>query len=123
MPINVLVASADLDVHELVADILEIIFKEVNLDRVMDIDRVREKIHSGEFAYNLILLDYHICNVDGKTDLLAIDELPQPALERLVIIVDAAEGVTVDPGLENIPMVTKPFSLDEFDHIVRSACR
>ncbi len=123
MPVNVLVASADLDVHELVADILEIIFKDITLDRVLDIEHAQEKLQSDAGGYDLILLDYHLGDMDGTQGIITLLNMYDSIKKHVVIIMDGTNTDPLDQFLEQIPTVSKPFSLDEFDHIVRNACR
>jgi DNA-binding response OmpR family regulator len=121
MAVNVLLADYDLDVHKLVADLLPIVFKNVNIDRAMNSENVLEKLSDPEMAYNLIILDLALGDVDGKNILNVIRERFPQVLQRMVLILDNPEAFPDGNGNDNIPSITKPFSLDEFGELVKKA--
>ena len=120
MPVSVLLADHDLDVHKLVADLLPILFKDVALDRVLKMEDVLEKLSAPEASYNLIILDLEVEGLAGRNVLNAIREQFPHMLGRTVLILDSADAQP-DDGFESVPRIVKPFSLDEFGEIVKKA--
>ena len=123
MAMKVLLADHDLDVHKLIADILPILFRNVTIDRVMKSEGVLEKLGSPEANYGLVIVDLQLGDVDGQSIVTAIQARFPEVLERLVLIVDSPDAVPKDTVFNEIPHVTKPFSLDEFGEIVRKKAR
>jgi hypothetical protein len=116
MPIRVLVADDDLDVHELVDDILHINFKDVAIDRVMDLNGVRAKIRSMKIPYDIILL-----GDDGMKGFVEIINEECPALIKKTVII-CPEGSPLVDKWSDIPRIVKPFSLDDFGEVLGKIC-
>jgi DNA-binding NtrC family response regulator len=115
MQVKVLVAEDDLDVQKVVGDILHINFNDIEIERALDCNSLRQKIGSADPPYDLVLLDQDQTDDAGKNALDIIrDEFPY-ALARLVAIGDLQS----DP---DVPFIAKPFSLDEFGKIVKQIC-
>ncbi|MBD3390822.1 MAG: hypothetical protein GF418_02200 [Chitinivibrionales bacterium] len=121
MPVNVLLADHDLDVHKLVADLLPILFKDVAIDRVLKSEGLIEKLSERADDYNLIILDMDIGDIGEQSILVTIRDRFPHMLKRVVLILDADSDMPDGNGFEDIPRITKPFSLDEFGEIVKSA--
>jgi hypothetical protein len=116
MPIRVLVADDDLDVHELVDDILHINFKDVAIDRAMDHSGVRAKIRSMKIPYDIILL-----GDDGMKGFVEIVNEECPALMKKTIMI-CPEGSNQIDKWSDIPQIVKPFSLDDFGEVLGKIC-
>jgi DNA-binding response OmpR family regulator len=122
MAVNILVASSDLDIYELVVDILEITFKKTKLDRARDYRRSVEMLSQPDARYNLILLDQGLDKDDERHVLTAMkNDCPQVA-DRIVLLSDASTPRPDMGILEGTSCIAKPFSLDEFGEIVKKAC-
>ena len=119
MAINVLLADHDLDVHKLVADLLPLIFKNVNIDRALKTDDVLERLANPELNYNLIILDLAIGDVDGRSILTTVSEQHPQMIERMVLILDSPDALPDDDNFKALPRVVKPFSLDEFGDTIK----
>lgn len=122
MAVNILVASSDLDIYELVVDILEITFKKTKLDRARDYRKSAEMLSSPDAEYNLILLDQGL-DTDDERDVLSAmkKDFPQVA-DRIVLLADPNGPQPDLKLLEGTSCIAKPFSLDEFGDIVKKAC-
>jgi hypothetical protein len=116
MPIRVLVADDDLDVHELVDDILHINFKDVAIDRVMDLNGVRAKIRSMKIPYDIILL-----GDNGIKGFIEIVNEECPALMKKTVLICPEGSPPVDKW-SDIPRIVKPFSLDDFGEVLGKIC-
>ncbi|MBD3317917.1 MAG: hypothetical protein GF344_19205 [Chitinivibrionales bacterium] len=122
MAVNILVASSDLDIYELVVDILEITFKKTKLDRARDYRKSAEMLSKPDAKYNLILLDQGLDNEDERHVLTAMKtDFPEVA-DRIVLLADSQGPHPDFKLLEGTSCIAKPFSLDEFGEIVKKAC-
>jgi DNA-binding NtrC family response regulator len=122
MAVRVLVADDDLDVHELVNDILCISFKDVTVDRVLDGDSFRAKVRSSKKQYDLLLLASEVTDAAGK-DIISIvlDEFPG-LIKKTAVIEETAATARFDRSGGAIPLIKKPFSLDEFSSVIKKIC-
>ena len=122
MGVKVLVADDDLDVHELVNDILCITFKDVTVDRVLDADSFRAKARAPKKHYDLILVSSDVADASGK-DILSIifDEFPA-LVKKTVVIEETAATARFDRSGAPLPLIKKPFSLDEFSGVIKKIC-
>jgi len=116
MPIRVLVADDDLDVHELIDDVLHINFRDVAIDRVMDPNSVRAKIRSMKVPYDIILL-----GDDGMKGFIEIVNEECPALMKKTIMICPEKSNHIDKW-SDIPRIDKPFSLDDFGEVLGKIC-
>jgi DNA-binding response OmpR family regulator len=122
MIVNALVADDDLDVHELVNDILCISFKDISVDRALDADSFRAKVHSSKKKYDLVLVASGFADDSGK-DIVSIVLEEFPALgKKMAVIQESAGGSWLDKGGNAIPVIKKPFSLDEFSDVIKKIC-
>lgn len=122
MPVRVLVADDNLDVQELVNDILIINFKDVSVERVLDANGLREKLGAAKRPYDLIIVASGLADPQGKSAPAIIREEFRAVSGKTVILEDAPGQVKRGPGTAGIPVLTKPFSLDEFGDCVRKIC-
>ncbi len=118
---QVLIASNDLDVYQLIKDILEITFKGVTIDRALDSAKLSERLSDSSTAYNLILVDTRFNDHDESTIPEYLRRHFPQFIDRTVVVLDADDRELADET-EGLPVVYKPFSLDEFDQVVRAAC-
>jgi DNA-binding response OmpR family regulator len=122
MTIKVLVADDSLDVHELVNDILSISFKDVMVDRVLDVDTFRSKVLSSQPPYDLLLVASGLTD-DAGTDIISVvlDEFPALA-KKMAVIEESTATTRLDRSGAAIPLIKKPFSLDEFSDVIKKIC-
>jgi hypothetical protein len=122
MPVKVLIADESLDVHELVNDILLINFKDVAADRVMEAEGFRAKLGTKRPGYNIIIIGSGLADASGKSVIsILCDEFPQYRGIAL-ILQDAAGQVPDTPMIKKIPVLARPFSLDEFSERIKNIC-
>jgi DNA-binding NtrC family response regulator len=122
MPVRVLVADDNLDVHELVNDILLINFKDVTVDRALDIEGLRTRLRAAQRHYNLVIAASSLADGTGKTILSILsNEFPE-YLATVVLLEDMPGRVPAGPATANIPILKKPFSLDDFGDCIRRIC-
>jgi len=122
MATKVLVLDDDLDVHELVNDILCITYKDVSVDRALDADSFRDKVMSAKTAYDLVLIASGEADEAGKDAVsIVLDEFPG-LLKITAIIEETAATVRFDRSGAAIPLIKKPFSLDEFSEVIKKIC-
>ena len=122
MPVKVLVADDNLDVHESVNDILLINYKDVAVDRVLEAEGFRAKLGTKHPGYNLIIIGSGLTDASGKSVIsILCEEFPQYRTAAL-ILQDAAGQVPDTPMIKKIPVLKKPFSLDEFSDYIKKIC-
>lgn len=122
MPVKALVADEHLDVHKLVSDILLISLKDVTIDRALDAQTVRAKLGSENPGYNLVLVGSGLADGSGKSVISALwEEFPQYR-GAVAILQDAPGQVPEMPAIKKIPVLKKPFSLDEFSNCIKKIC-
>ena len=119
MSLKVLIVSHNLDIHQLVTDIIKIVFKKVAIERAHDINSLEEKLLGDSDEYGLVLLDSDFNDKHVEEAYTILKEKSVALLKRLVVIADKS---TV-PGEENVlsqhPMLVRPFSLDKFEQITK----
>ncbi len=122
MTVKVLVADDDLDVHELVNDILLITFKDVIIERVLSAEAFRAKLMS-QADFNLLLIASGLTDASEKTILsIVLDEFPA-LVSQVAVIEEAAASARFDNDGSPLPLIRKPFSLDEFSEVIKKICR
>ncbi|HUI91110.1 MAG TPA: hypothetical protein VLX68_02580 [Chitinivibrionales bacterium] len=122
MPVKVLVADENLDVHELVNDILLINYKDVVVDRVLNAEALRAKLGTKQPGYHLIIIGSSLADASGKSAIsILAEEFPQ--FRGIAVILQHAAGQVPDsPLIKKIPVLTKPYSLDEFSDRIKKIC-
>jgi hypothetical protein len=122
MPVKALVADENLEVHKLVNDILLISFKDVTVDRALDAATVRAKLGTARPGYNLVIVGSGLADASGKSVISVLwEDFPQYR-GAVAILQDAAGKVPDTPLLKKIPVLKKPFSLDEFSDCIKKIC-
>jgi hypothetical protein len=122
MAVNVLFASHDLDFHELLKDVINITYKNVKLDKVLDHEKMIEILGNSRNRYHLIIMDSHFVESEGKHAISILAERFPAMLNRTVLVVDPATPLPELPAGANIPVIEKPFSLDTFGETVKKIC-
>jgi hypothetical protein len=122
MPVKVLVADENLDVHELVNDILLINYKDVAVDRVLSAEGLREKLGAQNPGYKLIIMGSTLADASGKSAISILSE-EFPQFRAMSVILQHAAGQVPDsPLIKKIPVLEKPYSLDEFSDRIKKIC-
>jgi len=123
MKTNVLVADADMDVHQLLCDVLEICLRNVKVERAMSLQGFWAKLPAApEQPWHLVFLaaDYIKEEPDGFVDrLVAVNP---NVIGKVVILGTEADAESCGEGLMAAPLLVKPFSLDKFEELVKQVC-
>lgn len=122
MNVNVLMASSDLDVHELVKDLINITYKNAKIDKALNCDRMIQKLNDPDMTYNLVIMDYSLGQSEGMNALSCFKDHFPHMKERIVLVMDSTAHLSEDEVSHGIPCIVKPFSLDEFDTVVKKVC-
>jgi len=114
--VRVLIADNDLDSHELVDDLIEMIFRDVKIDRALTRESLLSRISAAGNEYNLVIFNYSMHNPDVAEILENIASI-SPALENRIVCItsEATRGAIPD----RVPVLLRPFSLDEFSDVVK----
>ncbi|MDR2579227.1 MAG: hypothetical protein LBC70_10550 [Chitinispirillales bacterium] len=122
MPTKVLIASEDMEVHQLLCDVLEINFRNVKIEKALSTQSFWTKLSSadGEKPWNLIFLclDYITEEPDGFFERLKAAN-PE-ALEKVIITGYASDFEVCDEDIRKLHFLPKPFSLDKFEEIAKA---
>lgn len=119
---SALIAGCDLDLHQVVSDILEITFKGIEIDRALDHEKLVERLND-ETTYNLIVVDGSIDGSERESIVDILEKEHGRYLDRVVFILSSRPETGDNTGFAGYPHVVKPFSLDEFDTVVRENLR
>ncbi|MDG5814507.1 hypothetical protein QA601_05435 [Chitinispirillales bacterium ANBcel5] len=119
--VKVLVADDDLDSHELLSDILQINFQDVQVDRALNSSSFVAKVMESQTQYDLILFSVDIDEEPQKIVQQIQSQFPD-ILNRTVLMVGADQSSLNSELLQKLPRVSKPFSLDHFAEIIRKIC-
>ena len=118
--VRVLVADNNLDSLELFDDLIDVHFKEADIQRALTKEAFFRKLDNSVKPFNLILFSASF--EDGTTETV-IDTLrvryPE-LLDRLVIF--TADKLPGESPLGVFPVLQRPFSLDIFGEVVANAC-
>jgi two-component SAPR family response regulator len=117
--VTVLVADNDFDSYRLVNDILEINFRDVQIERALNLQNFLAKLEQPEKQYDLILLNPDLVEGNQEEVLLKIREIDPELMEKVVLIGPDSLIETLQGPLYHIP---KPYSLDCFSDVVKRAC-
>ncbi len=116
---RVLIADDNLDCQELIDDILEINFKDVQIDRALSLKSFQTKAGEG-IPYDLIL--FNTSFIDDQFSALAFLKELNNRSSRVVLIGDKNDSTIFNPAVQEFPLLTKPFSLDDFGEIIKKTC-
>jgi PleD family two-component response regulator len=117
--VNVLVADDDFDSSKLVNDILEINFRDVQIERALSRQSFFSKLQQLDKQYDLILLNPDLENGDRFEIIEKIRQINEDLIDRIVLI---GSDISTESLPEEMYYITKPFSLDCFGEVVKKAC-
>lgn len=118
--IRVLIADDDMDSHELIDDLIEINFREVEIEHALTKESFIKKLGAASHPFNLILfnLDLDGSGEEGNIGLLK-NRYPD-LIDRTVFIV--SEQRPVAEQFSGLKVLSRPFSLDHFGEVVHTVC-
>jgi DNA-binding NtrC family response regulator len=117
--VTVLVADDDVDSYKLVNDILEINFREVQIERALNRQSFFVKLQQFEKQIDLILLNPDLENGSREEILEKMREINPELMDRVVLIGIDSVIANLQGPMYHIP---KPYSLDCFGEVVKKAC-
>jgi DNA-binding NtrC family response regulator len=120
MLVKALIADDDMDVLQLLDDVLEINFRNLKTERALSKESFWAKVSAEGAFWHLLFLSAEY-----------IKDEPQSFLERLAAANPGLSGKTILTGNESartalgeiagrLPFLSKPFSLDQFEELVKS---
>ncbi|MDR0307225.1 MAG: hypothetical protein LBI42_10360 [Chitinispirillales bacterium] len=123
MKTNVLIADDDMDSHQLMYDILEIIFRNVKIDRTLNLQSFWSKISAKENRYDLVLLSPGLIKEEQDSFLERLNEANSEVVGKVVLTGPEKDFETCAQDIKLLPFLPKPFSLDRFEEIVKAMRR
>lgn len=118
--IRVLIADNNPESHELIDDLIEINFRDVEIDRALTGKAFFDKINAEAPQWNLILFNLELDEEEGESILTAVVRDHSRLLERMVVLTAPEVDVSFIPEVASV--LRTPFSLDEFGEVVRKHC-
>jgi DNA-binding NtrC family response regulator len=123
MSINSLIVDDNLDDHQLINDIISINFKDIKIDKALDVETFYEKMKDPTQKYNFIIISADLKNEKGKSAVSVLfEEFPEKIKSSIIIKEEKThlpQNILKD---KNIPVFTKPFSLDEMCNQIKKIC-
>lgn len=117
--IRVLIADNDLDSHELVDDLVEMIFRDVTIDRALSRESLFARIEAEGADYHLIVFNHSLDSSEIDDIISHIHAKNAKLIDRIVFITsEKARGEIPD----EFPVLVRPFSLDDFNEVVTRIC-
>jgi len=120
MKTNVLIADDDMDSHQLMDDILEIIFRNVEIDRTLNLQGFWSKISAPGSRYDLVLLSPGLIKEEQGAFLERLREVNPESAQKIVLTGKEHDFETCALDIKLLPFLAKPFSLDRFEEIVKA---
>jgi len=122
MSIRVLVVEDDLNVHKVIDDILEVVYRDLKIDKALTTESLLGKIKQNDTTYDLVLFDIHFEEPAGR-DLLLKLRTERPDLNQKIVILNGSyEGISTDQDLKGLPVILRPFSIDKFSETITNIC-
>jgi len=118
--IRVLIADYDLDSHELVDDLVEMIFRDVKIDRALSRESLFARLGTADADYHLIIFNYSMHESEITKVLDYVRSCNPDLMERIVFIITSENLRERIPA--QYPVLVKPYSLDEFSEVVKKTC-
>lgn len=113
---RVLIADNDLDSHELVDDLIEMIFRDPKIDRALSRESLLSRLSASGVEYDLVIFNYSMHTQDVSDILEHITSI-NPVFEKKIVFITS--GPTRGDIPEKFPVLVRPFSLDEFSDVVK----
>lgn len=118
---RVLIADNDVDSHELMDDLIEINFRDAQIDHALTKESFLEKIGEIDKAPNLVIFNFDLDN-DNETGIIhQLRERYPDLLDRIVFIASDDDNKS-RAALGKWPVLSRPFSLDHFEEVVKKVC-
>jgi two-component SAPR family response regulator len=122
MKVNVLVADDDMVAMQLMYDVLDIVFRDVKIERAMTSQSFWAKFPAAddENPWQLIFLAVDYIKEAPSDFLERFREANQAALGKVIVTGSQAVFDECAEEIKRLPFLAKPFSLDGFEEIVKA---
>jgi DNA-binding NtrC family response regulator len=120
MKVKALIANDDMDVHQLMNDILEINFKDVKIDRALSPQSFWTKVSAEDPPYNLIFLTVEYIKEEPAGFMERLEAASPGAPGKVVLMGEKQDLEGCGEDVAQRPLLSKPFSLDQFEAIAKS---
>jgi len=122
MKVKVLIADDDMDVHQLMSDVLEINFRDVQVERALTPQSFWAKaaVPEGEKPWQIVFLCVDYIKEEPDNFLGRLNEANPDAQAKLIITGYAQDFESCAEDIRQLPFLAKPFSLDTFEAMVKS---
>jgi DNA-binding NtrC family response regulator len=112
--VRALVAEEDMSLHQVVCDVLEMTFKDVAIERVMNPNVLLTKLRESGELVDLLIYNLHFDTAeDGGVLATVRREMPEMD-DRIVLLVSKGDDVRQSAWAHDLPYVVHPLSLDDF---------
>jgi CheY-like chemotaxis protein len=118
--LRVLIADNNPDSHELVDDLIELNFRDVQIDHALTGQAFLDKLNSTDFPFNLILFHLDLDASENGSVLKAIREQYAHLFPRMLFLASGGSEQVAAP--EGSTVLKTPFSLDLFSEVVKHHC-
>ena len=121
MEIKILIADDDMEVHQLMADILEINFRDVKVERALTLQSFWAKAAApaGENPWHIVFLCVDYIKEEPDRFLERLNETNPDVQPKVVITGFAQDFESCAEDIRQLPFLAKPFSLDAFEDMVK----
>ena len=117
---RVLIADDDVDSHELIDDLIEVNFRDVEIEHAVTKKSFFNKIGSASQPINLILFNLGLDGSGEEGNIELLKNRHPDLLNRTVFIVTGDRPVP--EALNGMNLISRPFSLDYFGEVVQKVC-
>ena len=118
--VRVLIADDNLDSLELFDDLIDVHFKNADIQRALTKEAFFRKLDSAVKPFNLILFSASFDDGIPETVIDTLRVRYPELMDRLVVF--TTDSLPEDSPLGGFPVLQRPFSLDVFGEVVASAC-
>lgn len=118
--IRVLIADNNLDSLESIDDLIEVYYKEADIQRALTTKAFFRKLDSAVAPFNLVLFSAEFDDGAETNVIATLRERYPELLARLVVF--TTDSLPVDSPLAVFPVLQRPISLDIFGEVVANAC-
>ncbi|MDR0331348.1 MAG: hypothetical protein LBH93_06530 [Chitinispirillales bacterium] len=119
MQVNVLIADDDMDVNQLVHDVLEICFRDVKVERAMSLGSFWAKLPAAGDPWDLIFLSAEYIKEEPGGFAGRVLAANPAAPGKVIVVGGKPDFEAFGDDVKRFPFLAKPFSLDEFEEVVR----
>ena len=122
MQIKVLIADDDMDAQRLMDDVVEINFRDVVIERALSLQSFWKKVSDAgaDAPYNFIFLNVEYIKEEPDGFLERLKAANPNTTAKLILMGSAADAEACGEDIKQLPHLDKPFSLDEFEEVVKA---